>query len=435
MNFTDLIRTASSSLFKSKARTLLTIIAIFIGAMTITLTNGIGTGIKSYLNKQIGDLGATNVLQIQLTNTTKSGPSSENSGPAPYNPNQQVATSAGRGPGGKKQLLMNNSDIQTIKSIPNITSVEPVHPLSPEYMMGKAGKYQLTIEEQYGSTTAALLAGQGVNNQSNQNQIIIPATYVHALGYSNNQAILGQQIIIGINNAEGKQSTINATVTGVEQNALIGGLGAFANTALANQIYRVQSVGLPPATANSFTTVEATFPANLSTAQINQLTTKLKNKGFTGQTIKDQENTIFTALNVIIIVFDMFGVIALLAASFGIINTLLMSVQERTKEIGLMKALGMSPRKIFALFSIEAVMIGFWGSLLGVAFAALIGKVVNTIGSHGFLKDFKGLSLLTFPLSTILAVIIGIMIIAFLAGTLPAIRASKKDPIEALRYE
>ncbi len=435
MNFTDLISTASSSLFKSKVRTLLTIIAIFIGAMTITLTNGIGTGIKSYLNKQIGDLGATNVLQIQLTNTTKYGPGSGNTGPAPYNPKQQVAISAGNGPRGKKQLLMNNADIQTIKSIPNITSAIPVHPLSPAYMMGRSGKYQLSIQEQYGSTTAALLAGLGVNNQSNQNQMIIPATYVSALGYSNNQSILGQQITIGINNAQGKQSTIKATVTGVEQNALIGGLGAFANSALANKIYQVQSVGLPPATADSFTTVEATFPANLSNTQINQLTTELKNKGFTGQTIKDQENTIFTAINVIIIVLDMFGVIALLAASFGIINTLLMSVQERTKEIGLMKALGMSPRKIFTLFSIEAVMIGFWGSILGVAFAALIGKVVNTIGSHGFLKDFKGLSLLTFPLSTILAVVIGIMLIAFLAGTLPAIRASKKDPIEALRYE
>jgi len=435
MKFIDLIQTASTSLFKSKARTLLTIIAIFIGAMTITLTNGIGTGIKSYLNKQLGDLGATNVLQIQLTNKTKSGPTSNNSSPAPYNPNQQVAISTGRGPANKKQLLMTKSDIKTIKSIPNIISAEPVHALSPEYMMGKAGKYQLTIQEQYGSTTAALLSGVGVNNSSSQNQMIIPANYVGSLGYPNNQAILGKSITLGIVNADGNASTITATVTGIEQNALIGGSTAFANTALAKQIYSTQSVGLPPTITNSFTTVEAIFPANLTTAQINNLTNTLKAKGFTGQTIKDRENTIFTAINVIIIVFDMFGVIALLAASFGIVNTLLMSVQERTKEIGLMKALGMSPKKIFTLFSLEAILIGFWGSVLGVAVAAIIGKIVNTIGAHSFLKDFKGLSLLTFPISTVLIVIIAIMLIAFLAGTLPAIRASKKDPIEALRYE
>jgi len=435
MKLIDLIQTASSSLWRSKTRTLLTIIAIFIGAMTISLTNGIGTGIKSYLNKQIGDLGATNVLQIKLTNKTTTGPGSTTTGPTPYNPNQKVAIAAGRGQVGQKQLLMSTADLNQIKSIPNITSVVPVHTLSPDYIMGLDGKYQLNLVQQYGSTTAVLLAGTGVNNSSTENQLIVPASFVTVLGYGSNQATLGKTVSLGVTNAEGIQSSINAVITGIEQNALLGGSIAFANTDLANQIYKTQTVGLPPATANAFTTAEATFPISLTAKQITSIQNQLTADGFTGQTIKNQENTVFTAINVIIIVFDMFGVIALLAASFGIINTLLMSVQERTKEIGLMKALGMSPKKIFTLFSIEAVLIGFWGSILGVGFAALIGKVVNTIGQHGFLKDFTGLSLLTFPLSTILTVVIGIMIIAFLAGTLPALRASKKDPIEALRYE
>src|SRR5665213_3622811 len=126
MKFIDLALTASSSLFRSKARTFLTIIAIFIGAMTITLTNGIGTGIKSYLNKQIGNLGATNVLTIQLTSTSSSGPSSATSAPLAYNPNQRIAVSGGRGPGGgDKQILMSSKDISTIGTVPNISSVAP----------------------------------------------------------------------------------------------------------------------------------------------------------------------------------------------------------------------------------------------------------------------------------------------------------------------
>ncbi len=78
---------------------------------------------------------------------------------------------------------------------------------------------------------------------------------------------------------------------------------------------------------------------------------------------------------------------------------------------------------------------GFWGSALGVAFASLVGKLVNSIAKNGILKDIPGLTLLTFPISTIAVVIFGIMTLAFLAGTLPALRASRKNPIEALRYE
>jgi putative ABC transport system permease protein len=112
-----------------------------------------------------------------------------------------------------------------------------------------------------------------------------------------------------------------------------------------------------------------------------------------------------------------------------------MSVQERTKEIGLMKALGMGRRKIFALFSIEAVLIGFWGSILGIIFANFLGKIVNNLSTKGFLKDFPGLNLLSFPAKASTIIVVGIMLIAFLAGTLPARRASRKDPIDALRYE
>ena len=436
MNFVDLFQTASSSMLRSKARTFLTIIAIFIGAMTITLTNGIGTGVKSYLNNQVDNLGAINVLTIQLTDKSSPGPSSSSSAPAAYNPNQKTAISSGGGNGGgDKVLLMTAQDINKIKSIPNITSAAPERAISPDYIMGTGGKYQVSLAQQHGDIKADMVAGNGVNNSSSQNQLSIPQTYVNSLGYSSNQAVIGKTVTIGITSAEGKQSTVTATVTGVQQKYQIGPVSTFANTALANQLYTIQSTGLPAATADSFSVVEATFPTNLTATQITTLKNKLTAEGYTGETIKDRENTVFTALNVIIIVFDMFGAIALLAASFGIINTLFMSVQERTKEIGLMKALGMSPRRIFALFSIEAVLIGFWGSILGVGFAALIGKAVNTIGKHGFLKDFSGLSLLTFPLTTVATVVIGIMLIAFLAGTLPALRASRKDPIEALRYE
>ena len=429
MSIIDILRTASSNMFRAKIRTFLTIIAIIIGAMAITLTNGIGTGIKTYLNQQIGNLGAANVLMVTLTNNN----TSLTNGPVKYTYKPNIRVSSGKL--GKEQLLMNLRDVAKIKSIHNITNVVPSHSLSPAYIQGKRGKYQLPLMQQFSNSTIDMVVGKGVNNNSLQNQISIPVSYVDALGYSSNKSIIGKTVTIGVTTPRNVQLTVIATVTGVQQKNLIGQSTSYANTALGNHIYNIRKAGIPKSLTNTFLTAYATFPKNLTTIQINKIKNQLTAKGFTGMTIKDEESNIFSVISAIIIVFDIFGIIALLVASFGIINTLFMSVQERTKEIGLMKALGMSSHRIFALFSIEAILIGFWGSLLGVVFAFLIGNVVNTIGEHSFLTSFPGLSLLTFPLNTIIYVVLGIMIISFLAGTLPALRASRKDPIEALRYE
>jgi putative ABC transport system permease protein len=161
----------------------------------------------------------------------------------------------------------------------------------------------------------------------------------------------------------------------------------------------------------------------------------LSTKGFGALTIKDQQKTVFAVIDAIIAVLNMFGVVALTAASFGIINTLYMAVQERTKEIGLMKAVGMSKSKIFSLFSIEAALLGLFGSGLGVLVANGLGRIINKGASQNVLKDFEGLELLAFKWQAVASIVFIVTMIAFLAGTLPARKASKLDPIAALRYE
>jgi putative ABC transport system permease protein len=117
------------------------------------------------------------------------------------------------------------------------------------------------------------------------------------------------------------------------------------------------------------------------------------------------------------------------------VNTLFMSVQERTREIGLMKAMGMGSGRIFGLFSLEAVFIGFLGSALGVVLGMLAGGVASNALSGTLLADLPGLQLIAFDATSIVTVVVLVMAIAFLAGTLPAARAARKDPVESLRYE
>ena len=97
----------------------------------------------------------------------------------------------------------------------------------------------------------------------------------------------------------------------------------------------------------------------------------------------------------------------------------------------------MSSGRVYAEFATEAILLGFWGSVFGVVVAMIIGTVANTAvhAPGGFLEVFPTFDLFKFTISNVLPIIIVVMIIAFLAGTIPAWKAAHKNPIDALRYE
>src|SRR5699024_5197573 len=97
------------------------------------------------------------------------------------------------------------------------------------------------------------------------------------------------------------------------------------------------------------------------------------------QTDQDEVGLVSGIIDAITWVFNGFALIALLAASFGIVNTLLISVQERTRQIGLYKALGMTSGKVFTLFSTEAIVIGLMGSVIGIGLGAAVGAIGNSM--------------------------------------------------------
>ena len=131
------------------------------------------------------------------------------------------------------------------------------------------------------------------------------------------------------------------------------------------------------------------------------------------------------------------GWITLITSAIGVVNTLFISVEERTREIGLDKALGMSSMKIFINFSAEAVSLGFWGVVLGIIASLISGNIINDMAHQagGFLEMFPTFELCQFAFNDIVLVGLIVMAIAFSAGTVPATRAARKNPIDALRYE
>lgn len=432
MKLKDIFVTASANMFRSKLRTFLTVLAIFIGAFTLTITSGIGSGISGYIDKQLGNLGAKDVLLVRVSESD-SGPGTGSTAPKKYDPSRKTVSSGS--PLGALPVLT-DADVAKIKAHSGILSVQPTRSVAADYIKGaSADKYQVTIAPNIRGTNLDLASGADVDDNSAQYQVVVPVSYVGSLGFADAKTAVGKTVTIGLSDAFGVVQDQVATVVGVQQKGIIGGGSVTINNSLTQQLYTLQTRGLPEAVTKQYLQVEAKVDAKLSSDKITSLKADLKKQGYVAQTVQDQIGTFKTVISVVIDVLDAFAVIALLAASFGIINTLLMAVQERTKEIGLMKSMGMGSGRIFLLFSMEAVMIGFWGSLLGVVVAYGAGQAANHILSNSILKDLPGLNIVAFPLQSIAIIILIIMAIAFLAGTLPARRAAKQNPIDALRYE
>jgi putative ABC transport system permease protein len=132
------------------------------------------------------------------------------------------------------------------------------------------------------------------------------------------------------------------------------------------------------------------------------------------------ENLKFVAIAAMVI-----GIITLAGAAIGLMNIMLVSVTERTREIGIRKAIGAKSKTIKQQFLFEAIVIGQLGGILGIIFGILIGNIVSMIIGSSFIIPWMWIIL-----GVVLCFIVGII-----SGYLPAQKASQLDPIIALRYE
>ena len=162
----------------------------------------------------------------------------------------------------------------------------------------------------------------------------------------------------------------------------------------------------------------------------------IKQMGFGTFSILDATKNMMLFFTVFDSLLLIFGSLALTVASLGIVNTLVMAILERRREIGILKALGAADRDVRRLFFVEAGAMGLLGGVLGVAMGWLIGRAL-TIGTNAYLKRQE---LPAIDISSIhwwmVALAIGVsFFVSLAAGMYPASRAARLNPVEALRYE
>lgn len=164
---------------------------------------------------------------------------------------------------------------------------------------------------------------------------------------------------------------------------------------------------------------------------------EIKKQGFGAFSLLDASRNVRIVFIFVDLFLAIFGSLALVVASLGIVNTLVMAILERRREIGIMKALGASDGDVKQIFFVEACSMGVLGGALGVGMGWLIGRVIN-FGTNQYLQrqlEAKPQEFWYVPLWLVLGAIGFSVLVSWFAGLYPASRAAKLDPVQALRHE
>ncbi|MFZ2153109.1 MAG: ABC transporter permease [Microgenomates group bacterium] len=401
-----LFKSSLRSILKNKGRTILTSLGIIIGVTSVILLTSIGNGLKIYISQQFESLGANTVFIApgKLFND-KGGFSGQGGGAGRF-----ISTS------------FSLTDISSLKRSVRGTTIVPVSVSSAEVKSSKTTKSDVSVvgsSYQYGVSANYLpSAGNGrwfSREEEDKKADVVILGYTLANDLFPSSSALGKKIII---------KSKNMKVIGV-----LDKKGA--------------SFGGPDVDQYVFTPIGNVFDFN-GDQKVNQILIKTQDKNEVAQTkidinklmLKKYDKDSFTvfdssqllsSINSIIgtLTVGLAGIaaISLIVGGIGIMNIMLVTVSERTREIGLRKAIGAYPRAILIQFLIEAIILSCLGGFIGIGLGWL-----GSLGINNFFPARVTLSsvLIAFGVSAMVGIIFGVA---------PARKASKLSPIEALRYE
>jgi len=456
MKFFDLLRMSISNLWKRKLRTVLTVLGVIIGITSIVVMIALGNGLKQSMLDNYSNYSSMTQIQIYSGGYYYSSSSSQD-----------------------EEKRLDDAFIQQLLSMEHVEAVYPKLNISA---IAKVGQYRGYLDI-YGITQEELatmdipiaqgkLPDSDTELQFFYGNNVLMNFYVDKTNASpwwdNNEMpnidVMNDPIFVifdedaywsSQNGGDGTTPVKQPKKYIIEACGLMDGeFGEWGNRygqsilcdidalkAELKRIFKKSPIPGQPTRKNGKPYNELFYSEMVvqvdDMANVAELTTMINDMGYNASSSAEWIQQELDSMNMIQAVLGAIGAVAMLVAAISITNTMMMSIYERTKEIGVMKVLGCDIRNIQGLFLMEAGFIGFIGGVVGVGFSYVLSLVINGLvagsdatANMGITGAICRIPLWLNPLAIVFAIVIGMI-----AGFIPSLRAMRLSPLAAIRNE
>ncbi|MGC1120827.1 MAG: ABC transporter permease [Candidatus Methanofastidiosia archaeon] len=428
MRFDDLVRIVLRNLNRVRTRTILTTLGVIIGVAAIVTLLSVAMGFQQNITEQLEGIGDVNQITVQ---NARFGPGMVRGGGA-------VAQSETR--------ILDDKAVKKIEALEGVQAVIPIISVSGTIEVGRyTTRSSITGIDPRKADALDIQMADGRFLRGNDKSVIV-------VGYSvddefiekktqksvENLDILGKnaEIIVQRTTDEGEQESksFRVRIIGImEEQGTESDYRIYMPLDLAAQIkeWTARESNIIEEEGYDRLTVEAT-----DSSVVTDLTQKITDLGYQAFSFKemiDSMNQVFVILQIVLLGI---GAISLIVAALGITNTMLMSIMERTREIGIMKVIGASNSDVTRIFLMEALSIGLLGGVGGVTLGYVASKIVDLFaGMYISGQGATAQSIVVVPVWLVLFAIGFAMLVGLVSGVYPAGKAARLSPVEALRHD